>query len=83
MTDINIDYDKLLKYYTNLKISQKKYSTTENGKNKINEASRRYYEMKKTDPEFMEKQRIRSAKNRELKKLKKLNNDFENLNKLV
>ena len=64
MTDLeneiinNID---LLKYYLIHKNGQKKYAQSEKGKLAIKQASQRYYEKKKQDPEFMENQRKKAA----------------------
>ena len=50
------DFLKAAKYYYYTKQAQQKYGQTENGKQKIREARHRYYEKKRTDPEFMKNQ---------------------------
>ena len=89
MTDvlnINVDFEKLLKCYNNVKKNQKNYSQTENGKQKINEASRRYYNDRKDDPIFREKQRERGRRYRQMKRLQELSidvKDEETVEKIV
>ena len=79
MTYLNlnsIDIEKLLKSYNNIKKCQKKYSQSDKGKEKINEASRRYYNKKREDPEFMEKQKLRTHNRRfnKINNIEKLEN---------
>jgi hypothetical protein len=75
MTDVlnNVDFEKLLKCYNNVKKNQKQYHQSEKGKIKVQEASRRYYNDRKDDPVFKEKLKERRRKARELKILNELN----------
>ena len=61
----NIDY---LKYYLITKNSQKKYAQSDKGKQKIKEASQRYYARKRLDKEYMQ---IQSDKKKEVYQKKK------------
>jgi hypothetical protein len=73
------DFLKAAKYYYYTKQAQQKYGQTENGKQKIREARHRYYEKKRTDPEFMKNQAAK-ARERYHKKKDSLNNiSFPNL----
>jgi hypothetical protein len=64
MTENNVDIQKALAYYTNLKSTQKIYCCSDRGKERRRIASRTYYnKMKEIDPEFLKK-------NNELAKLR-------------
>jgi uncharacterized protein with ATP-grasp and redox domains len=59
MTELELTNDQILtavKYYNNIKKHQYKYNRTEGGLNKRAEATRRYYNKNKADPEFRKKQ---------------------------
>jgi hypothetical protein len=83
MTDVlninvnNVDFEKLLKCYNNVKKNQKQYHQSEKGKIKVQEASRKYYNDRKDDPVFKEKLKERRKKARELKILKELSYDVK------
>lgn len=53
---INIDIQKAIKTLENMKKYQEKYNKSEKGLEKRRLASRRYYNSKKDDPEFLLKQ---------------------------
>ena len=72
----NIDF---LKYYLITKNGQKKYAQSDKGKQKIKEASQRYYEKKKQDPEFMENQRKKANEKYAKKKDSLINLEFQKL----
>ena len=81
MTDVlnNVDFEKLLKCYNNVKKNQKQYHQSEKGKIKVQEASRRYYNDRKDDPVFKEKLKERARRARHLKKLKELSYDVKDV----
>jgi hypothetical protein len=59
MDELKLTNEQILtavKHYNNLKKHQHKYNRTENGLNKRAEATRRYYNKNKEDPEFRAKQ---------------------------
>ena len=72
MTENNLDIQKALAYYTNLKSTQKIYCCSDRGKERRRIASRTYYnKMKEIDPEFLKKNN-ESAKIRYQRKKEKL-----------
>ena len=76
MTELELTNDQILiavKYYESLKKHQYKYNRTENGLNKRAEATRRYYNKNKADPEFRAKQCEK------VKEYQKKNKDLINL----
>jgi hypothetical protein len=59
MDELKLSNEQILtavKHYESLKKHQYKYNRTENGLNKRAEATRRYYNKNKADPEFRAKQ---------------------------
>ncbi len=53
-TDLKIT-ERALRYYNNLKLCQKRYSETIEGRDKLRAANKRYYDKKKQDPEWVKK----------------------------
>ena len=73
MTENNLDIQKALAYYTNLKSTQKIYCCSDRGKERRRVASRTYYnKMKEIDPEFLKKNNELAKKRYQRKKEKLL-----------
>ena len=73
MTENNVDIQKALAYYTNLKSTQKIYCSSDRGKERRRIASRTYYnKMKEIDPEFLKKNNELAKKRYQRKKEKLL-----------
>ena len=73
MTENNLDIQKALAYYANLKSTQKIYCCSDRGKERRRVASRTYYnKMKEIDPEFLKKNNESAKKRYHRKKEKQL-----------
>ena len=76
----NIDIEKALKFYANLKKSQLKYCQSENGKLKRQIATKTYYEkMKAEDPTFMKRMSEKASQRYYRRKERLLNSQFPDI----
>jgi hypothetical protein len=80
---INLSTEQIVRavrHYENLKKHQYKYNHSENGLNKRAEATKRYYEKNKNDPEFMRRQCEKVKKSQaKMKQLKELNQSINEI----